>query len=55
MRPKWSDGSASHNIVLGITKGPEVELGRDAERHLVEVAEMLGVPGLANKALQIPH
>jgi hypothetical protein len=54
------DGPASHNIILGITKGPEVEFGHfgskdDAERHLVEVAEMLGVPGLANKALPIPH
>lgn len=57
---EWSDGSASHNIVLGITKGSDVEFGHfgskdDAERHLVEVAEMLGVPGLANKALPIPH
>jgi hypothetical protein len=57
---EWSDGPPSHNIVLGITKGPEIAFGRfgskdDAERHLAEVAEMLGVHGLANKALPIPH
>jgi len=61
VRPhEWSDGTASRNIVLGLTKGLEVDFGHfgskdDAERHLVEVAEMLGGPQLTNRALPIPH
>jgi hypothetical protein len=55
-----SDGPASHNIILTITQGREIEFGRfgsrdEAERHREEVAEMLRGPGLADKALQGPH
>jgi hypothetical protein len=55
-----SDGPASHNIILTITQGREIEFGRfgsrdEAERHREEVAEMLRGLGRADKALQVPH
>lgn len=55
-----SDGPASHNIILTITRGREIEFGRfgsrdEAERHREEVAEMLRGSGQADKALQVPH
>jgi len=57
---EWSDGPASHNIVLSILRGPELEFGRfeskeEAEQLREEIVMLLGLPAAAVPGGHAPH